>query len=100
MLNTIEEIKQANKDAGGYFFSPDTMRFFCSRVSRKVYPVADGAFFVTSERYDNNSPRLYSVRFAWTNGDTETVSEFQQYKTSKAAHRAAAGMAAARVNRD
>lgn len=93
MLNTIEEIKQANKDADGHWFDADTMRFFRSRVSRKVYPVEAGTYFVTSERFDDNSPRLYTVRFIWTDGDVETQGEFQQYKTSKAAHKAAARMA-------
>lgn len=92
MLNSIEEIRRANKDAGHYFFSPDTMRFFRSRVGFRIYPVKDGAFFVTSERYDDNAPRLYTVRRAYDDGRIETMGEFQGYGTSAEANRAARKM--------
>lgn len=89
MLNTIEEIKQASKDAGGHWFDADTMRFFRSRIGHKAYPVSDGAFFVTSERYDDDSPRLYTVRRAYDSGEIETVGEFQGYATLEQANTAA-----------
>ena len=89
MLNTIEEIKQANRYAGQHWFDADTMRFFRSRVSDKVYPVKDGAYFVSSERFTDNSPRLHSVRRAYDDGRVETVGEFQGYATGQQAHDAA-----------
>lgn len=92
MLNSIEEIKQANKAAGSHSFSPNTMRFFRSRVGFRVYPVKDGAFFTTSERYDNSTPRLYTVRRAYDDGRIETMGEFQAYNTSGEASKAARKM--------
>ena len=65
MLHTISEIKAHAEAAGNDFFSPTAMRVFSSFISKRVYPVSNGAFFVTSEqdRYSNN-PREYSVRVA------------------------------------
>lgn len=88
MLTTLTEIKNVNHKAGEYYFSPDTMRFFKSRISETLYPVSNGAYFVTSEKGPDNV-RRYSVRFAHDNGKIETVGKFQQYETSWQAHRAA-----------
>lgn len=98
--------------AGSHFFSRDTMRFFNSHVSpSSVTPVWNpelgrpdhnlGYWFVTSERYDDDSPRLYSVRrgelvdyVRESDGrtcqrfDVETIGEFQQYETRNAAVKA------------
>jgi hypothetical protein len=84
-LHTIEEIREANHRAGLYYFSPDTMRFFKSRVSSRVYPVSDGAYFVTSEKGPNRI-RAYSVRLAKDSGKISTVGEFQEYRSRSGAH--------------
>lgn len=34
-MNTIEQIKYANRKAGRFFFEPETLRFFRSRVSQE-----------------------------------------------------------------
>ena len=34
---TIADVKQANKNAGYYFFSKDTMRFFGTRIVSALY---------------------------------------------------------------
>lgn len=62
MFNTMAEVKAANKTIGHYFFSPDTMRFFASRIESELY--IDKQMFITSEKsgFDDNSPRLYKVR--------------------------------------
>lgn len=86
MFKTIEEIREANRRAGLFFFSPDTMRFFRSRVGREVY---GGRFFVTSEQFDDSSPRLYSVRRANDDGSIDTASEFQGYTSGAEARLAA-----------
>lgn len=89
MFNTLNDIKRANERVG-YFFNPSTMRFFNSRVSKKIYRNAYGAYFVTSERYDEDSARRYTVRYAEPSGSIWTVGEHQQYETSTQAHKAAA----------
>lgn len=82
MFYTIQAIKDANKAAGYHFFDPDTLRFFDSRILGGV--IGDG-YFVTSERCDYDSPRLYTVRRANANGSIDRVGEFQQFKTAHAA---------------
>lgn len=73
---TIDQIKRANKERGQYFFSPDTMRFFRSRVLQGVY---GGKYFVTSERYSDDTPRRYTVRVANSDGTVESASEFMEF---------------------
>lgn len=82
MYKTIAEIKAANKASGGYWFSPDTIRFFNSKIESDVMY---GHFFITSERFDHNSPRLYSVRYCDKDGDIMTVGKVQGHKTKAAA---------------
>jgi hypothetical protein len=82
----IQEIRQANEDAGYYFFSPDTMRFFKSRVYYRVY---GGKYFITSEIAPYSS-RRYTIRMCKDNGGIETVSEQQEYGCLRTAKRYAA----------
>lgn len=88
-MPTIEQIKRANANAGQHFFCASALRFFKSRVNDQVFSGPGGVFFVTSERYDWDSPRLYTVRQAMPNGHIETPDEFQQYGNMRAAKRAA-----------
>ena len=57
---TIADVKQANKDAGYYFFSRDTMRFFGTRIESALYK---NNTFITSDYtgFERNN-RAYSVR--------------------------------------
>lgn len=93
---TIGEIMEANRDAGFYFFSPDTLRGFGSRIGETVY---GSRYFTTSERsgFDQQSPRTYSVRMAMPDGRVETLGEFGQFDTSAQARRAAVRAAAGPV---
>ena len=76
---TMPQIMQANADAGHYFFSPDTMSYFNSRVPGQDPVQAEFSddlyFFVTSERQPATSdgtryPRRWHVRtFRPSSGD-------------------------------
>lgn len=59
---TITDIKATNADAGWYFFSRNTMRFFRSKIFPTVYQGAGGVYFVTSEQPGPSAPREYRVR--------------------------------------
>ncbi len=85
---TMRDGIAAHKDNGGHFFDPLTMRFFRSRVGRRIY---GGQYFVTSERDGFSlNPRRYTVRkFTGPDGDVETVGEFQQYASRSGAIAAA-----------
>lgn len=79
-------IKDRNRQGGFYFFSEGALRFFRSRVHDEVY---GAGFFVTSEQFDDEAPRYYTVRFARSDGSVTTVGEFQQYASRSGAHAAA-----------
>ena len=70
---TISGARARNKEKGHYFFSPETMRFFGSRVESSLLR---GGHFITSEftGFDRIS-REYKVRqFDYDSGDVTTVS--------------------------
>lgn len=95
-FESIENIRREIERTCPYYFSPDTMRFFRSRVDDTAYLSADGelAFFVTSEQFVASSgwraPRAYSVRvFDRTTGDISTVGAFQAFPSLEQARRQA-----------
>jgi len=95
MFRTLQQIKDANKATGLYWFEPESMRFFKSRVSEKVYPTKDGgAYFVSSERGPSNV-RAYTIRKCRADGYIRTAPcGFQAHKTRRIAHKCAAELRA------
>ena len=89
--------------AGSHFFDKATMRFFNSRLLpatlTQMDATGDRFRFVTSERFDANSRRSYTVRsvtfyrVADNNGtprervEVNTVGEFQAYGSAAQARR-------------
>ena len=57
---TMADVKQANKDAGYYFFSKDTMRFFGTRIVSALYK--NNTFITTDYTGFERNNRAYSVR--------------------------------------
>lgn len=97
---TIEQIRQANHDAGFHFFDAGAMRFFRSRILPTVYAGEGGIYFVTSEQFEchypenRRDPRRYTVRqFLPKMGNVETVGAFQQYAAAEEARKEAMRMA-------
>ena len=66
-LFSIDAIRRPTRKRSYFYFSPDTMRFFKSRVMQDVFPLEDGALFVTSERREGDV-RRYTIRRAWDDG--------------------------------
>jgi hypothetical protein len=87
---TIDQIKQGNKQAGNHFFEPAAMNFFNSRILQRVIPnkTKDKFYFVTSEKFNRNSPRLYTIRIFTKDGNIDMIGEFQEYKYSYQAYKA------------
>ena len=82
---SVLELKQKNKAAGGYFFSPGAMKGFNSIVYPGVVTECGLILFITSEKQDDN-PRRYTVRVMIENGRVQcTMAGFQEFKTKKAA---------------
>lgn len=106
IVRSSYELKEKVKECGSHFFDPDAMRFFRSRLADRVYPSADGksTYFVTSEQFESRYPeyrrdaRKYTVRRI-VGCQLEEIGKFQQYKTSAAAHRAAARAASRSLGR-
>lgn len=85
MFYTVKQVRQANKAIGQHFFDRGTMRFFASRVGRRVYR---GCYFISSERREYDEPRRYTIRRVAEDGRVYTVGNFQAYKSARAARRA------------
>lgn len=94
MLIPMHQIrKEYGSGPGRHWFDPGSMRFFRSRLAQYGYRGPGGTFFVSSEQFDHDAPRLYSVRKLEGPGKIETVGDFQAYRSRDAAHRAAKGFA-------
>ena len=74
--------KLATEGNSPYFFSPDTMRFFNSKVYRDVRKIDKGYLFLTSEVF-GDEPRHYAVRFIDFNGSIETIEKYHSLKDAK-----------------
>lgn len=84
----IEQVKQANSEHGYSYFSPETMRFFSSKVSRSAYKIGNKAYFITSEqnKLTGDNPRKWTIRCGdLTTGIVHTVSEFQEFNSHREA---------------
>ena len=86
-FKTMRLIKEANHINGFFFFEPGAMRFFDSQI-HTIEPI-HGCLFITSEQFNYDSPRLYTIRKANQDGSIESVSEFQEFETIEEANAAA-----------
>lgn len=97
-LNSMDAIKAAESEySGGMWFSKETMRWWKTRLSHKVYPMGDlGTLFVTSD--EGPDGRVWSVRRAYFNTPDvytpaplfiQTLGDFGAYGSLKQAHGAA-----------
>ena len=75
-----------NLKPGGHWFDRDTMSFFKTRMG-EAWRVGDVFLFVTSEQPPHGD-RAYSVRRMGKDGDVQTVGEFCQIETRRAAIKA------------
>lgn len=86
---TINSVKQTNKKAGGFWFSPATMSFFETVIESELI---DDLYFITSE-VDPSERKRFSVRKVIDEGeDIETVGEFHSYRTLNEAEAAIESM--------
>lgn len=79
--NKRELIDYHNKHGSGHYFEARTMRFFNSIVHDRVLNLGDMIYFVTSEQYRYETPRLFTVRQMAPDAKPESFSRFQQYST-------------------
>lgn len=91
-FSSIPALKAAARNSGSHFFDAAAMRFFNSKIEGGMI---GGRWFITSEQFDDESPRLYSVRVVTRDMDAtpslqiDTVGDFQAYATRAEAKAAA-----------
>lgn len=86
---TLDMMKRADESGRFHFFSRDAMRFFNSRIAPGI---VHGRVFITSEQFDRESPRLYTVRAMKDDGSTTELCNFQQFETLAQARRYVRGI--------
>ena len=80
---TISELKIKNAEAGYFFFSKDTMKFFDSKIESPIY---GDKYFITSEKSGFESKeRCYTIRQIHEDGQVSTMFSFLEFTTKKAA---------------
>ena len=65
MIRNASDIRRTADELRSPFFSPSTMRYFNSRLLNTFRPLNDDGtrgLFVTSDRFDSDTPREYRVR--------------------------------------
>lgn len=78
----IVEMWRIQERATGKFFDPSNTRFFRSRYAQYGWEMKDGSIlFVTSEQFDRDSPREYTVRVMDREGRVHTVAGFGDHTT-------------------
>lgn len=78
MFKTMEEIKAATlKSRCRNWFEESSMEFFNTILYPEVFPTDKGSYFITSEQFDDEAPRLFSVRFCSLDGVVGTIGNFQ-----------------------
>jgi hypothetical protein len=74
------EIEYKNRNPSGYWFEPDTMKFFKSRIG-EVRQIGQIWLFVSSEKSPPN-PRGYTVRRMDEKGQISDVTPFMSHNRS------------------
>jgi len=78
-VNTIKEAKAISKANGGHFFDAQSMRFFNSKIESELI---EGRYFITSERYELDSPKLFTIRQISEAGQIlDDLGKFQEFDT-------------------
>jgi len=77
-INSIADLKRLNEQNGGCWFDRSNTRFFNTRIESGILR---GKYFVSSEQYDDNTPRKFTLRSFDETGSVDTVGEFQAHST-------------------
>lgn len=79
---SMRDVTDAYDKNGGHFFDDGTMRFFKSRTPQYAIRQGQYFYFITSEKFDYDSPRLYTIRCMCEKcGSITTLGNFQEYST-------------------
>lgn len=81
----MRAVREANRDAGHFWFSPESLDFFNTIIESDLW---HGQYFVTSETPEADTPRRYTVRFVKSNGHIVTLGNRREHETLQAASEA------------
>lgn len=82
-MKNMKEAKAISKANGGHFFDPQAMRFFNSKIESELI---EGRYFITSERYSTDEPKLYTIRQISDTGQIlDDIGSFQEHHTLESA---------------
>lgn len=85
-FTSIPAVKAAFNAAGNFWFGRSTMRFFNTKIESSLI---GGRYFITSERYEIEEPKLFNIRKVVRESDgrldIETVGEHMTYTTKQQA---------------
>ena len=79
-LFSLADVKELNREAGQYFFSRSTMRFFSSCMETGLLK---GGYFITSEEPPHGGRKYSARKVDYLNGSIETLSNFCEYRTKE-----------------
>lgn len=85
MIPMHKIIMEHEEKSNGHWFSKGSMRFFNSRLPNYGYLKGDNVYFISSERFDHKTPRLFTVRVMDRNtGEIDTIGEFNTMTKTEA----------------
>lgn len=83
-MNRVRELYRELRPLG-HWFSPATMRFFKSRLPATAYLKGGDYYFISSEKFNYESPRLYTVRkMNGSDGEVGTIGPFNELTKTQA----------------
>lgn len=93
-MYTIAEMREENRAAGWHFFENPAIKFFKSKFHKVCGQNEHFVYFTTSEQFNAETTRLYSVRrFCRKTKRVKTIGGYQCCKTLTAANAAAMQLA-------
>lgn len=88
-FSSMAAIRAAFNNQGSFWFSPNTMRAFRSKIETGVIK---GCYFITSEQFESDTPRLFNIRKVVRHEDAfldiETIGEHMTYTSLAQAKKA------------
>lgn len=86
-FSSMAGVRAAFRAAGSYWFTHGSMRFFNTKIESSLI---GGRYFITSERYETDEPKLFNVRMIVRDTEDatlsiETVGEHMTYTTKQQA---------------
>jgi hypothetical protein len=78
-----EALAGRNAANGGHWFDEEARRFF---GSTNISPILYDEFFITEDRMPGDVPRYTVRRIADERGTIETIGEYRQFRSRKAAY--------------